>query len=226
MTKSLFFTYQGVTAFSIDDTGAYYYTTNQMALDADGSPNAYNPDNTGLDALANAGYPHGEWADCLVADPNNPSHPYIQPDGPHAGCFVSMTTLANPNYAHTDPAKYVDATSVPYIVFPGFIYAKQGTGSFGSIGIVRNLSNGLQSGFVIADEGNYYETLGEVSLCLAERLGGSNLNARNGMGQPNGPFQYVIFPRLHISKQWPLTEDTINQLAIAQLKSVGGWPSV
>ena len=31
-----------------------------MTIDADGAPNAYHPDNTGLDDLANAGTP-GRW---------------------------------------------------------------------------------------------------------------------------------------------------------------------
>jgi len=32
-----------------------------MSIDADGAPNAYHPDNIGLDDLKNAGYPNTSW---------------------------------------------------------------------------------------------------------------------------------------------------------------------
>ena len=40
-------------------TSAFFYESG-MTIDADGAPNAYHPDNTGLDDLANAGAP-GRW---------------------------------------------------------------------------------------------------------------------------------------------------------------------
>src|ERR671932_1212603 len=59
--------------------------TRHVALDADGSPRAYHPNDTGLDALANAGYPHKGWKSVLVVDPNDHSRPYVQPNGPTKG---------------------------------------------------------------------------------------------------------------------------------------------
>ena len=41
------------------DSTAFFYESG-MTIDADGAPNAYHPDNTGLDDLANAGAP-GSW---------------------------------------------------------------------------------------------------------------------------------------------------------------------
>jgi hypothetical protein len=43
-----------------------FFFISGMTIDADGAPNAYNPDNTGLDDLDNAGAP-GRW-DGIVAD--------------------------------------------------------------------------------------------------------------------------------------------------------------
>jgi hypothetical protein len=36
---------------------AFFYQS-KMSIDADGAPNAYHPDNIGLDDLKNAGYPN------------------------------------------------------------------------------------------------------------------------------------------------------------------------
>ena len=62
-------------------SGAYTYTTDQMALDADGSLFAYHPDNTGRDDLGFASWPSGneDWRWILVADPAAPTRPWIQP---------------------------------------------------------------------------------------------------------------------------------------------------
>jgi hypothetical protein len=98
---------------------AYAYETSFKAVDADGAPNAYHPDDTGLDRLANAGYPHTNWwQDVLVPDPAHSTHAYQQPDGQFAGYFVAMTSLRKPNGDKLDPATYVDATRFPYVVIP------------------------------------------------------------------------------------------------------------
>ena len=50
-----------------------------MTIDADGAPNAYHPDNIGLDDLKNAGYPNTSWwKNILVPDPQNPNRAYEQ----------------------------------------------------------------------------------------------------------------------------------------------------
>ncbi len=85
-------TYEGV-VISRYAGGAYAYRTGRVSLDADGSPRAYHPDDTGIDANANAGYPHRGWRSVLAVDPADPDRPYVQPDGPFAGYFVSKTSL-------------------------------------------------------------------------------------------------------------------------------------
>src|SRR5947208_16427051 len=79
------------------DNLAYAYETTNKAVDADGAPNAYHPDDIGLDALANAGYPHTNWwQDVLVQDPTHPNRPFVQPSGQFEGYFVAMTSLRSP----------------------------------------------------------------------------------------------------------------------------------
>src|SRR5262245_7827268 len=104
---------------SFPNTKAYFYISSRMEIDADGAPNAYHPEDKGIDALANAGYPHGQWKSVLVTDPNDQSQPFIQPAGSFAGFFVSKTALQDPAFPETDQRKYVNSANVPYIVFPG-----------------------------------------------------------------------------------------------------------
>lgn len=116
---------------------AYFYVTERMAIDADGAPNAYHPHDTGLDALANAGFPNGGWKSILAVDPLDPTTPFVQTVGPFAGFFVSKTTLQDPTRKETDPLRYVDSTKVPYLVFPGAFHALTGTGTTGDVGLVQ-----------------------------------------------------------------------------------------
>ena len=205
---------------------AYFYVTGYMALDADGAPNAYNPTDTGLDALENAGYPNKDWKSVLVVDPSDADQPYVQTDGPFAGYFVSQSSLRDETRAPTDPQAYVDATAIAYIVFPYDFYAITGTGRYGSIGIVRNLDNGNETGFVVADGGPAQDPLGEVSLRLATLLGGQNPDPRNGRGAPIGPFLYLIFPDEIATPPWPLTQAEIDRRATARLDAFGGWARI
>ena len=48
--------YNGLPLSRLADT-AYLFQTAHKAFDADGAPNAYHPDNIGLDNTANAGWP-------------------------------------------------------------------------------------------------------------------------------------------------------------------------
>ena len=56
-----------VPIWQLPDKSAFFFSSG-MTIDADGAPNAYNPENTGLDDLANAGTP-GHW-DGIVQNQN------------------------------------------------------------------------------------------------------------------------------------------------------------
>ena len=209
-------------------SGAYTYITDKVALDADGSPFAYHRDNTGRDDLRFASWPDGaeDWRSILVADPLDPSRPFVQADGPASGYFLSMTTLRSFDGSATDPGTYVDSERYPYLVFPADFLKIDGVGGFGDLTMVRNLSNGQVSWAVVADQGPAGHPLGEISLRLAESLGGVNVNPRNGDGIAPGALQFVIFPNSRLDPPWPQTAEALEGAARRLFAQLGGWPAI
>ncbi len=209
---------------------AYFFVTDHMRIDADGAPNAYHPEDRGLDFLANAGFPTEHWwSSVLVPDPDDPSTAFVQPDGPFAGFFVSKTALNDPSLAKTDPARYVDATRVPYLVFPRPFVRLAGTGRLGDLGFAINLESGQSTPFIVADIGPSNARLGEVSMALAEGLGGQNVNPRTGAGAPPGDMLYVVFrfsSPASSAARWPVSADEMARRVDDLLASVGGCDGV
>jgi methionine-rich copper-binding protein CopC len=164
---------------------AFFYESG-MTIDADGAPNAYHPNNSGLDDLANAGTP-GRW-EGLAKDADG--EPYIQgPGDPFPGYYVSATALADRSKAVNDPARYVDASRIPFVVLPGLM-ARQLDARVGDFAIVFNRRNGKISYAIFGDVGPF-DRIGEGSMALAENLG-IRSDARNG-GARRG-ILYLVFP--------------------------------
>lgn len=216
-------------------SGAYVFATLQTKVDADGAPNAYHPDDVGLhcikdsgfkglDCPANAGYPGSDWwPSVLVADPKNPQMPYVQPPSSEfAGFFVSQTALQDKAKRATDPSKYVDSRTVPYLVFPGSFYKLKGTGDMGDIGYAVNIQNGQGSAFIVAETGPAAAKLGEISIALAAALGGTNPNPRTGSGTPVGKILFFVFPRSRGIPPWPVPNEHIAQKAETLIAALGG----
>jgi hypothetical protein len=214
-TKHLLFNYEDdrhsqvreIPIWQSGDGNVIFFTTG-MTIDADGAPNAYNPDDTGLDELANAGAP-GHW-EGIVQDKDG--NPFVQgPDDPYPGYYVSCTTLADWSKPLTDPTRFVDATRIPYIVLPGEM-ARSAGASPGDLAVVVNLRNGNYSYAIYADMG----TLGEGSIALANNLGIPS-DARYG-GTPGGVL-YLIFPGSGDHR--PKSIDEIDQTARGLLADRG-----
>ncbi len=164
---------------------AFFYESG-MTIDADGAPNAYHPDNTGLDDLANAGTP-GRW-EGLAKDGDG--EPFIQgPDDPFPGYYVSATALADRAKPVNDPTRYVDASKIPFVVLPGGM-ARQLGARPGDFAVVFDQRNGKFSYAIFGDIGPY-DRIGEGSMALAENLG-IRSDARNG-GARRG-ILYLVFP--------------------------------
>jgi hypothetical protein len=164
------------------DKRAFFFASG-ITIDADGSPNAYNPQNTGLDDLVNAGTPD-HW-DGIITDGNN--DPLIQgPDDPFPGFYVSCTSLADRTKKFSDPTRYVDASKIPYVVLPRDV-AEQGGARLGDFAVVINLQNGRSSYAIFADMG----TLGEGSIALANNLG---IWSDARQGGRRGGILYLVFP--------------------------------
>ncbi|MFT3706282.1 MAG: peptidoglycan-binding protein [Archangium sp.] len=181
-----------------------------MTIDADGSPNAYNARNTGLDALGNAGHPGNWWG---LATKNG--QPVVQgPNDPSPGNYVSTTALTDNRFASSDPRHYVDSEKVPFIAVPPQ-FKDQGV-KLGDLVAVRNERTGKTVFAVVADIGPR-DHLGEGSIKLAQELG-INSNARNG-GAGSG-VSYVVFPGT--KQSWPMTNEQIQAAGQRAYDTFGG----
>jgi hypothetical protein len=226
-------TYNGI-ALRRHSSGAYIYKTSHKSIDADGAPNAYHPADVGkpcsasagllgLDCPANAGYPNGGfWKDVLVVDPNDSSRPYVQRSGPHSGFFISKTSLQDAAKSATDASRYVNSTTIPFIVFPGNFYSMSGTGRMGDLGYAINLSNNKKTAYVAADVGPSAASLGESSIAFLVNLGGINPNPINGAGAPSATVLYVNFPNSTATYRWPMTNAQMQSNVQQLLATVGG----
>jgi hypothetical protein len=168
--------------WQVPGSQAFFFLSG-MTIDADGAPNAYHPDNIGLDDLINAGTPE-HWDGIMT---NGEGQPIVQgPNDPYPGYYVSCTSLSDRTKSAADPTRYVDATKIPYVVLPGWV-ANQGGVRLGDFAYVVNLANGKSSYAIFADVG----TLGEGSVALANNLGIWS-DAREG-GRRGG-ILYLVFP--------------------------------
>ena len=183
--KTRLFTIGDTTAWQIPGKKAFFFTAG-MAIDADGAPDAYHPDDIGKDYLANAGRPGNWWA--LVTDNGKSSgRPLIQQAGdPKPGFYISPTALEDRTKAARDPKRYVDSNTIPYLVLPS---NQRGGARLGDFGVVINSNNGKSAYAIFADLGPRNK-IGEGSIALAERLGIAS-NPRRG-GASRGVV-YVVF---------------------------------
>jgi hypothetical protein len=191
-----------------DDSPAVLFQSG-MTIDADGAPNAYNPHNTGLDDLANAGTPD-HW-DGIVTDRDGT--PYIQgPGDPFPGFYVSQTALVDWNKQRNDPARFVDASKIPYIVLPAELSRQIGA-RLGDFVVVFNQRRNTSAYAIFADIG----TLGEGSIALADELGIWS-DAREG--GTRGGILYLLYPGS--GDRQPHTLDEINTQTEKLFEAWGG----
>jgi len=159
-----------------------------MTIDADGSPRAYGPHNSGLDRTIEAGHPGNWWG--IVTDSNG--EPVIQgEDDPYPGFYVSATSLQHRSFKKNDPRRYLNSELVPYVVCPG-ILAKKALGVvLGCKVDVLNVSNGVLHSGVCGDIGPSTH-LGEASIKMAA-LHGIPSSPRTG-GISKSIFKYTFHP--------------------------------
>lgn len=192
---------------------------------ADGCPQAYHPSNTGLDHLRAAGRPRSgagndhcrwEWWG-ITTRPNG--CPYVQTAShPFPGYYVSTTALVDGRYAESDPARFVDADKVPYLVMPLGRYAPAQKGDYGYV-VHRPTGTGVP--VIFAELGPGDET-GELSMETARRLG-LNPNPRNG-GSERRDFLYLTFSGTKDSGRWNV--QTIERKATMLFERWGGMARV
>lgn len=201
-------------SIKIVDTDSYLYWINApFAIDADGSPNAYAPNNKGLDWTANAGH-DGHWFG-IVTDSNG--NPIIQgPNDPSPGFYVSPTALADKSKQSHDLNRYVDSESINYISVPSDIVHNNGI-KMGDVCVIYNKETDKYCAAICADAGPHNKP-GEGSIAAATAIGIKNVSPRNG-GQSSG-VTCLIFK--NSSKGWPRIPAEMNDQAEALLEAFGG----
>lgn len=90
-----------------------------MAIDCDGAPNAYRPNDRGIDWCVNAGWnPRKGTGRAWGLHLDARKLPMVYPRGhKYAGNYISTTALVYPNREIWE--RYVDASQVPYVALPG-----------------------------------------------------------------------------------------------------------
>lgn len=195
-------------------SGAILYRA-KMAIDADGCPRAYGPNNSGLDWTANAGYPGNWWG--VVTDVNG--DPILQGSGdPYPGMYVSTTSLVRSGYANSNPLRYVDSENIPYIALPSALQSLAGIQK-GDLAYVRNTVTGLACYAYFADTGPGGK-LGEGSMYLADQIG-LNSSPKTG-GTSQGIIDYIVFPQSGMGQGTHLSISQIDAMGQAELNAAGG----
>ncbi|MCX6218471.1 glycoside hydrolase family 75 protein [Spirosoma sp.] len=186
--KTLFKIIGGKSVFDIKDKKVFLFTSGFM-VDADGAPKAYHTDSKkALDFLGNAGKPGNWWA--LVTDTRKKTGtPIVQAQtDPAPGFFVSTTALIDPSKSVSDPKRYVNSETIPYIALPGKFSVDF---KLGDIACVVNTKNKKMCFAIFADIGPA-DKIGEGSIFLAEQLG---LNSSPKNGGTSSGITYILLKK-------------------------------
>jgi hypothetical protein len=206
------------------DSTAFFYKS-RLAIDADGAPNAYHPkpqSSLGLDYLANAGSDDDWWG--IATDSSG--NPYVQQSGTFAGYYVSTTALEDGG-AESDPAHWVDSSTVPYISLPTNPDHKhpRNPAKVGDLAAVYSLTTKKLAYAVFADVGPS-SSIGEGSIQLGDDLGtyaaNQARNAKDGAGVDAASIIYVVFPGSRHSPAWPVPVSTLRSEAATRFNAWGG----
>ncbi len=176
-----------------------------MSIDADGSPRAYSPQNTGIDDTAYA-FKNGKLAgDIVVYDG---ARPYVQnASDPYPGNYLSQTTLQDVTRFKTNYKRYVNSDSIPYISIPADLEKYV---IVGDIVLVYDKKNGRTSYAIIGDSGENTH-IGEGSIKLAQNLGiPLTFKPHVDCSQCGSGITYVI--RKHSTRMRPLNVSEIDSL--------------
>ncbi len=207
-------TIENFDVYTHNPSGAILYRA-KFAVDADGCPRAYGPNDSGLDWTANAGYPGNWWG--IVTDING--DPIIQGSGdPYPGMYVSTTSLVQSGYSNTNPLRYVDSENIPFIAMPSALQLLANI-SMGDLVYARNTTNGNTSFAYLADTGPSGK-LGEGSIYLASALGLNSNPKTGGTSQPI--IDYIVFPQSGLGQGTHLTLTQINSMGQTELTAAGG----
>jgi len=151
----------------------------KMDVDVDGAPNAYGPpDKPTLDTLRNAQLKNDPTQIVgFVLDENK--QPVVQgARDPYPGYYISTTAFCDhcDGDNERDPARYIDATKVNYVVLGSFGH-RRGV-RLGDLAAVHCSRTNRTVFAVVGDDGN--QSGGEGSLHLLQALGYPFVDGRDG----------------------------------------------
>lgn len=229
VSKNKVFEHGQYTVWKLTNKPGFFFKAG-MAIDADGAPSAYHPENKGIDGIEHAGEPGNWWA--LVTDNGKPDgKPVIQSKSdPNPGYYISRTALYDETKKQADPRRYVDSSKIPYVVLPqnnNEEFLKLTNIKLGDFAAVYNTTNKKLVYAIFADTSLFFAggieeyRFGEGSIALAEAVNVPS-NPRNG-GVKEGLF-YVFFPGSGNGK--PRTIAEINRSGARLLKQWGGIPQI
>jgi hypothetical protein len=169
-------------------------------IDADGANGqngqraAYMLNNAGSEDLRNGGMRMSQgrvigaedwWKDIVLEGPDG--FPMVV----KGGIIPSRTSYRFPNKRRDDPAAYVDAETVPYIVVPPVVIQKTAGAVLGCRAKATNLDNGKSYMGIVADVGPRTK-VGELSIAMAREIG-LPFNPRTG-GTEKPRIKYELWP--------------------------------
>ena len=176
----------GVSIYSTPgDPPAFLYRA-AMTIDADGSPNCYGPNNSGLDYTANGGEIGENWWGGPTDDSGMPIIQKIYDPSP--GMYVSGTAHINPAHPEASPYRYLNSEHIPFIVLPG---QHSNKAELGDAAFVYDELTGENCYAIYGDVGPSSK-IGEGSIRLAEALK-INADPKTG-GTEARHIIYVVFP--------------------------------
>jgi hypothetical protein len=189
-----------------------------LAVDGDGSPHCYHPNDLhGLDELICAGRPGHWWGIATNTDHidgmEGKGTPYIQAEtDPAPGFYVSTTAHVDKTKKISDPNRYVDSETVPFIVLPAYLGVH-----VGALAMVFHPLTGDSSAAIFADVGPDHQ-IGEGSIALAKNLS-LDPSPRHG-GTPWGVVTLVF---THTHRDWPVDVDDILNTSDKNFTLWGGF---
>jgi hypothetical protein len=208
----------------------------KLSCDVDGSPNAYHPldDSLALDVIESAeGRRVGGGRSGPLEVLPSPDiivyvngAPYVCPDGPFKGFYVSATSYQNPLLPATDPGRYLDARKVQYIVLPGGLTPEA---HLGDLAIVYDPISHAHAAAIFGDTGPSSES-GEAAIATIQRLGLPVTDGKSSPGQMRDDLFYLVFPntaaKVEAADGWPHAQASIDNLAEAEFNRWGGVPQI
>jgi len=222
----------------------------EMAVDTDGAPDSYHPEDLGITHLCNGLNvgPSCEWkAECMpdyrkakAEGFQGPTRicffamatdahgiPLIQGENdPKPGYFVSTTALKQPEAPDDTPHAQLDANEIPFVVIPTIWQSRGFHGvKLGDFVVAYRKSNSKLSFAIVGDLGPKNQ-IGEGSVALHKALGNDPFQIRFGKrrarkGISSRDVVYFIFSASRIPGK-TITKELIEQEGLRLANEFGG----